>query len=279
MQFIQYINLGKPSLCRFKISQVLATFMSVLLLLGCSMKPVNDEIVNDSAEVKSIGKRIVDLLEFPTNDTKEQNSQQHNIKQINSTSTNKYLEQEALLMRGIPNDAVNTFAQAILAMEEKKWDKALTLFDEVIAQYENSSSSYVNQAIIWNKLSDQETKKETIQQQHDKSDALLDKAISVNSANPYAHLYKGEALQTKGQFELAQHHYESALAIWPNYPQAQLNMAVLLELYRGQLLEANKYYTAYLSNNAEDKQVKRWQAALAIKIKRAGLETPVQEGE
>ena len=39
------------------------------------------------------------------------------------------------------------------------------------------------------------------------------------------------------------------------------------------------YYSAFLKNHAEDKQVQRWQAALAIKIKRAGLTLPEEQGE
>ena len=66
------------------------------------------------------------------------------------------------------------------------------------------------------------------------------------------------------------------MSIWPAFIQAQLSMAVLLELYQGKLIEAYEYYSAYLLNQGEDIQVERWQAALAIKIKRAGISMPTQ---
>ena len=64
------------------------------------------------------------------------------------------------------------------------------------------------------------------------------------------------------------------MTLWPQYPQAQLNLAILLELYRGKLLQARQYYLAYLANKSNDEQAKRWLAGVEIKIQRAGLTLP-----
>ena len=108
---------------------------------------------------------------------------------------------------------------------------------------------------------------------------LIEPAIKTNPSNPYAHNFKGQILQGKGEFEQAEQSYVTALTLWPNYTEAQLNIAVLLELYRGKFIEAYQYYHIYLLNKPEDQLVKRWQAALAIKINRAGLSVPTIKGE
>ena len=92
--------------------------------------------------------------------------------------------------------------------------------------------------------------------------------------NPYAYQMKGRVARLTGDFEQAEKSYLKALDIWPEYPEAQVNLAILLELYRGRLLDARKYYSSYLELQADDQQVQRWLAGVEIKIKRAGLVLP-----
>lgn len=275
----------------------LAFFIAILGLSGCSVSPESSNNnsnnqssnkSNNSDDLKSISQRIIDWVSTTETDTEistEKNS-------ANNTSENKdkpsnlpvstkntYLEQEAQLMRGVSTQVITTYKQAITLMEQKNWQAALALFDQVIAQEANLSGSYVNKALIFKYLSEQAPDIEKQELLLNKSERLTDTAIEINSKNPYAHYVKGQLLQAKGEFEQAEKSYLAALLIWPNYNQAQLSIAVLLELYRGKLLEANQHYSAYLLNHPQDQQVKRWQAALAIKIKRAGLLLPAQQGE
>ena len=93
----------------------------------------------------------------------------------------------------------------------------------------------------------------------------------------YAHHLQGKVYRLQGQFDKAEQSYLAALAIWPDFTDAQASMAILLELYRGRLLDAHSYYRSYLLLNSDDEEVKRWQAGLEIKIKRAGLAMPIVE--
>jgi tetratricopeptide (TPR) repeat protein len=252
-------------------------FLLMLLISACST-PVQETNVDESGDLKSISKNITDLVELPQKKQTDQIQSPNRNQQPISDTNNAYLEQEARLMSGVPNDVIATYQQAVMLMEQQKWSKASALFDQVIAKQASFSGSYVNKALILQELSKQEQgdKKTT---RLNTSELLIDKAISVNPLNPYAQNLKGMMLQDKGLFEEAEQRYAKALFIWPSYAQAQLNMAILLELYRGKLLDANTYYSAYLQRNVDDKQVQRWQAALAIKIKRAGLILPVQKGK
>nr|WP_252730686.1 tetratricopeptide repeat protein [Colwellia sp. E2M01] len=151
-------------------------------------------------------------------------------------------------------------------MKNKKWQQANALFDTVIFNQPNLSGSYVNKAII-------------AQQQGDLAAAqtLLNTAIGINKLNLHAHHLQGQIYREQGKFVEAEQSYLAALDIWPDFSDAQLSMAILLELYRGRLIEAHGYYTSYLLLNSDDEEVKRWQAGLEIKITRAGLEVPVVE--
>jgi len=242
---------------------------------GCS------STVDKQNDLKSMSKALADLVGFPLAEQAQSMQSANRTKLLLSDTKNAYLEQEVRLMSGVPNEIRETYQQALSLMAQQKWLAASALFDQIIAKQANLSGSYVNQAIInleLNKLLNKQQNSNQVEQLST-ADLWLDKAINVNPLNPFAHYYKGKILQDRGQFEQAEQHYASALAIWPRYSQAQLSMAILLELYRGQLLEAYPYYSAYLQHNTDDQQVQRWQAALAIKIKRAGLDLPAQEGE
>lgn len=279
MRFAPYIKFISGYVTRFNRVHIALLVLLTLSMSGCSSK------ADKQNDLKSMSKALADLVGFPLAEQSQSMQSANHTQLLLSEYKNAYLEQEARLMSGVPNKIREIYQQALNLMAQKKWVTASELFDQVIAKQANLSGSYVNQAIINLALSKQLSKQQNKAQssnyteQLDAAELWLDKAISVNPTNPYAHYYKGKLLQDRGQFEQAEQHYTSALAIWPRYSQVQLSMAILLELYRGKLLEAYPYYSAYLQHNSDDQQVQRWQAALAIKIKRAGLDLPEQAGE
>jgi len=278
MQFVPYINSSLGYLTRYNIIPLMTLFLITMFLSACSSTQGQQDKVTEKSDWSRIIKDITDLVELPWNEDTQQIQSPNRKMQPLLDTKNAYLEQEKRLMSEVPNDVIITYQQALLLMGQHEWQAASVLFDHVIAKQPNLSGSYVNQALILTELSKlQKQAKRT--EQLNAAELWIDKAISVNSLNPYAQYAKGKTLQDKGLFEQAEQRYAEALSIWPNYAQAQLNMAILLELYRGKLLEAYPYYTAYLQQNMDDKQVQRWQAALEIKIKRAGLRLPVQKGE
>lgn len=275
MRFAPYIKFIPGHVTRFNRVHITLLVLLTLSMSGCS------STVDKQNDLKSMSKALADLVGFPLAEQAQSMQSANRTKLLLSDTKNAYLEQEVRLMSGVPNEIRETYQQALSLMAQQKWLAASALFDQIIAKQANLSGSYVNQAIInleLNKLLNKQQNSNQVEQLST-ADLWLDKAINVNPLNPFAHYYKGKILQDRGQFEQAEQHYASALAIWPRYSQAQLSMAILLELYRGQLLEAYPYYSAYLQHNTDDQQVQRWQAALAIKIKRAGLDLPAQEGE
>ncbi|AWB67361.1 hypothetical protein C2869_13340 [Saccharobesus litoralis] len=171
---------------------------------------------------------------------------------------NRYQAQQNDKMAAIPAEVLAQFDNGVTEMEQGNWQQADSIFDEILSAYPTLSGVLVNKALV---------------AEHGHKDLMLtqqlaEQALAVNQDNPYAHNILGRLARQQGQFKQAEVHYLSALDIWPQYPEANLNMAILLELYRGRLFEAFSYYESYLASNPEDKLVKRWFAGLQIKLKR-----------
>ncbi len=232
---------------------------------GCSS--LSEKELSSDKELHHLGKDIVDMVTVDNKQTPSANEASSNKsaknEQLSPTATaikNLYLEQQANSKVSAASAA--NFKAALTLMHAKKWQKAQQLLDKIIAQQPELSGSYVNKALIFMQ-----------QKQLVAANEQLIKAITANPLNPYAHNLQGQIARLQGNFSLAEKSYRQALTIWPQYSQAQLNMAILLELYRGQLVNAKKHYQAYLKIKPQDKQVQRWLAGLNIKIKRAGTTT------
>jgi Tfp pilus assembly protein PilF/uncharacterized protein YceK len=260
--FIKLSNSAHPS----KALILSLLVLTCLIMQGCSS--LSDNKTSSDKELHHLGKDIVDMV--TVNDKQQTlaanekaSKTQAKNKQLSPTaiaSKNLYLEQQASSKVSAANAA--NFKAAVSLMHAKKWHKAQQLLDKIIAQQPELSGSYVNKALIFMQ-----------QNQLAAANKQLIKAITANPLNPYAHNLQGQVARLQGDFSLAEKSYRQALTIWPQYPQAQLNMAILLELYRGQLVASKKYYQAYLKIKPQDKQAQRWLAGLNIKIKRAGITT------
>ncbi|KGJ95008.1 tetratricopeptide repeat protein [Colwellia psychrerythraea] len=244
---------------RISTKAVVMAITLALWLSACSSKPTEHESQENGVTTplvvdESISKESL----IKGNDATEGTPQSKR-----EPAINLYLQQQADNPIIVAANVLKDYQQAISLMEEKKWPQAQALFDQVILAQPQLSGSYVNKAIIVK----QEGKLLAAQ-------VLLNKAIAANSLNLYAHHLQGKVYRLQGKFEQAEQSYLAALAIWPDFAEAHASMAILLELYRGRLLEAHGYYCSYLLLNSDDEEVKRWLAGLEIKIKRAGLEIP-----
>ena len=240
----------------------LMALLGLMLLPGCSSSPSSTDTnkqITKATSPDGMDKNIVDLVNLNTKDANNSTSSSAS----STDNRNVYLEQASQRLVDVPASVLDQYQQAISQMKNQQWQAANSLFDKVIAAEPQLSGAYVNKAII-----------AINQQQLAQADALLAQAIAVNNNNPYAHQIKANIARRQGQYAQAEQGYLTALTLWPQYPQAQLNLAILLELYRGKLLQARQYYLAYLANKSNDEQAKRWLAGVEIKIQRAGLTLP-----
>jgi tetratricopeptide (TPR) repeat protein len=252
------------------------TVLFVLLALfitACSNKP-NDDKKSDG-DLKNISKSIVDMVDesqkkVPNSATKT-NTDANAIADTKIAQVmvrNLYLEQQKIAMSGLSLTTIEQYKKALKHIDKKQWQQAKSLLDEISKAQPQLSGAHYNKAII-------------AKAQHKNIIALaeVNKAIKANELNLYAHHLKGQLLRLKGDFAGAEQSYLTALSIWPNYADVHVNMAVLLELYRGRLLDAHQYYKSYLILVPDDQLTKRYLAGLNIKIKRAGLVVPVVDAK
>jgi len=85
--------------------------------------------------------------------------------------------------------------------------------------------------------------------------------------------YLGVIAREEGQFDEAEKYYREVLAQEPNDKAALRNLAILLDLYRGQLVEALALYKQYQGLLDEhDSKVKDWIFDVNSRIKSRGSE-------
>jgi tetratricopeptide (TPR) repeat protein len=256
MRFINQTRSLSASMHKLLVAVVVITLQSCAVTPDSADPSVASS--SDKGSLGSLGNDIVGMVDLKSSRGNDSNS---NI--ISSSKHNRYLEQADIRLAKVPKSIISQYQQAIELMRSQQWQAADNLFDNVIASQPQLSGAYVNKALI--ALAQDDIVSANIQ---------LNKAILVNADNPYAHQIKAKLLRTQGQYEQAEQHYRTALAIWPQYPEAQVNLAILLELYRGKYVEARQYYLAYLANQPGSDQAKRWLAGVEIKIQRAGLSIP-----
>ncbi len=225
-------------------------------------KKQNIESATKDVDLKTLSEDISDMVDIKSTSSSGQTDKSlfNENKTRVTQGGNRFAQQKSEKMTGVPLVIIEDYKKAIAFMRHKDWQSAEKIFDNIISQQPQLSGSYVNKALI-------AKDRQQLPTAHD----YLDKAISINELNPYAHHLKGQLLKLEGNFAKAEQSYLRALLIWPDYTEVHLSMAILLELYRGRLLESFSYYQSYLVLQPKDSQVERWLAGLKIKLKRAGL--------
>ncbi|MCL1068106.1 tetratricopeptide repeat protein [Shewanella olleyana] len=272
-------NKVNKTLLSAHVSIKLLMGFSLIILSGCAT--VASDSASDSSEAKGIDaldSSMVDMVNTDAGNTNsvevgsvasssnKQTASHGTLKDISANNYNLYAEQAQQRLANVPNSVLTQYQDALALMKQQQFDQADTLFDQVLLAQPSLSGALVNKALIAINKNDFEL-----------ADSQLTQAIAINNKNPYAFQLKAQVARQQGRFEQAEQDYLTALSIWPNYPEAQVNLAILLELYRGKLLDSRRYYQSYLLLKPDDEQAKRWLAGVEIKIQRAGLSLP--EGE
>ncbi|NMP30580.1 tetratricopeptide repeat protein [Thalassotalea sp. M1531] len=238
-----------------------------LVLQGCTIAPESPE-----KSLSTVGQDIVDMVDVNSGVKEAPDADGKTLavgNNIEKNSVNRYLVQAEQRLATVSVEDKAKYNRALMLMKDKKWQAAELLFDQVLTAQPTLSGAYVNKALIVMNTSEIKVTDDLI-----KAKRYVSKAISINPINPYAHQVNARIARLTGDFAQAELSYRQALDIWPNYPEAHINYAVLLELYRGRFLEARQHYLAYLALTPDDELAKRWLAGVELKIRRAGIEIP-----
>ncbi len=98
------------------------------------------------------------------------------------------------------------------------------------------------------------------------AESHLRKALELNPEHPVAHNELGIIYRKTGRFAEARKSYQAALAIYPGYHHARRNLAILCDLYLGDLKCAMENYEAYMATVPGDEEAEIWMADLRYRM-------------
>jgi Flp pilus assembly protein TadD len=100
----------------------------------------------------------------------------------------------------------------------------------------------------------------------DAAEAHLVRAIELNPEHPVAHTELGIVYRKAGRFDEARQRYETAVEVFPGYHHARRNLAILCDLYLGDLDCAMDNYEAYMATVPGDDEVEMWMADVRYRL-------------
>lgn len=157
----------------------------------------------------------------------------------------------------VDEETLNGFTQAVDAMEQARYDEAITLLQQVIEQTPRLSAPHINIALAYEYKGDEE-----------KAEEHLKTALDLIPGHPVASNTYGLLLRNKGQFTEARTIFEASLNQFPEYLPLRKNLGILSELYLKDLETALEQFEIYSAAAPEDEQVTIWIASLRQRIER-----------
>jgi len=157
----------------------------------------------------------------------------------------------------LDRDLRDDFATGVAALEEAQYTEAVAALESVVEAGPLVSAPYIDLAIAYRGA-----------EQGDKGEKPLQRALELVPGHPLASQEYAHLLRTEGRFAEAREVLSTALETFPEYYPLHKNLAILCDLYLGDLDCAYASYTAYSEAQPDDEQVKVWLADLQSRLNR-----------
>ncbi len=155
----------------------------------------------------------------------------------------------------IGGDVRADYEAAVTYLQQGRHDEGIALLEQVAAAAPELSAPRIDLGIAQHRAGDLEAAE---------SNLLL--ALESNPEQPVAHNELGIIYRKTGRFMEARASYEAALAVYPGFHFARLNLAILCDLYLADLECALDNYEAYMQTVPGDEEASMWIADIRYRL-------------
>lgn len=142
------------------------------------------------------------------------------------------------------------YAAALDFLREERWEAAEVALNNYARKNPRRAGPQVNLALLYFETD-----------RRDLAHAAIDKALAINPKQAAALDLRGILQREAGEFDAAAQSYRQAISADKRYPNAHLNLAILLDLYLHEPRRAVRHYRDYADLVGEenlDRTVESW---------------------
>ena len=147
------------------------------------------------------------------------------------------------------------YAEAVTLLEQGDLDRGISVLEDLVATDPGLSAPLIDLGIAKHRAGDMEG-----------AEQYLKQALEYSPDHPIVHNELGIIYRESGRFAESRASYERALSVFPGYHYARRNLAVLCDLYLGDLPCALANYEAYMETVPEDEEVAIWISDLRTRL-------------
>ncbi len=147
----------------------------------------------------------------------------------------------------IPESIRLQYYEALRYLRGENLQRGIAVLERVTEAAPTVTAPKIDLGVAYHRMGDLEMAEEYLLQ-----------ALELNSNHPVALNELGIVYRKTGRFAAAKQRYEAAIAVYPGYHHARRNLAILCDLYLGDMNCALSQYEAYMATVPADPEAEMW---------------------